>query len=254
MAERGTCWSITINNPEPGDALWKQLPSGWQLEGQIEKGEKGTKHFQGMLITPKISFTTVKQYFPRAHIEKARKKVALQKYVHKSETRLAEFTQKNRIPTIFEFQEQVAGQMPTYNELCIEYKEYFQAEYEAGGDRRKNALDLNQSKYFMKILDEKTNELIEAGERGLEFIAINPMWRSSWMRFYKGILNRHLKYKDANNEGEGSESGEVEPSSAQDEDEGTREDEEDGDGQDSSESGQSTDSSDHESDTGSGGD
>lgn len=251
MAERGTCWSLTINNPTDED-MNKTLPPGWRLEGQIELGENGTKHFQAMLLTPKISFTTVKQYFPRAHIEKARKKEALQKYVHKSETRLAEFTQKNRISTIFEFQEQIAFELPSYDELCIDYKEYFQAEYEAGGERRKNALDMNQSKYFMKILDEKTNELIESGERGLEFIAINPMWRSSWMRFYKGILNRHKQYtKDANeHEGQGSESREVDIASAQDEDQGTCEDDEDTEGEDSSESGQSIDASDSESDSG----
>lgn len=193
MAERGTCWSLTINNPTDED-MNKTLPPGWRLEGQIEQAS--TKHFQGMLITPKIAFTTVKQYFPRAHIEKARKKVALQKYVHKSETRLTEFTQKNRIPTIFEFQEQIAGQLPEYEQLSKDFTSWFVKQYEAGGDHRKQAMNMNQAQYFMKILDEKTNELIEAGERGLEFVAINPMWRSSWLRFYKGILNRHKKHNE----------------------------------------------------------
>ena len=157
----------------------------------MEKGKEGTKHFQGMLTTPKIAFSSIKRFFPRAHIEKARKKAALASYVHKQETRLTEFTQKNRIPTIFEFQTQVAKGLGSTQSLLDEFKEFqLKLLNSEDIDERKLATDLDIDTWFMEQLDEYTGTCIESGERGLEFIAINPMWRSSWKRFWRSILSR----------------------------------------------------------------
>lgn len=224
----------------------KDLPSGWALDGQMEKGEEGTPHFQGMLRTPKVAFSTVKRYFPRAHIEKARAPQALAKYVHKQETRLAEFTQKNRIPTIFEFQKEIIQLLPTVDEVNAQWKARVLAAEEHPTERRKIE-KLTIDDHFMEVLDKQTNVMIEDGIKGIEFIAINPMWRSSWKRFWKPILNRTEEYTDASVQDEDTlgENGEVHSDQANSEDE---EDEEDGETFSSDESGS------EETDSGDGGD
>lgn len=92
MSDRGTSWSVTINNPIPADeeniALARQ--KGWKVEGQLEKGKEGTPHYQLLVKTPQVRFSAVKKMFPRAHIEKARNVAALENYVHKEETREAQ--------------------------------------------------------------------------------------------------------------------------------------------------------------------
>ena len=81
---RATAWSVTLFNDEQKT----DLPEGWRLEGQLEIApDTGRKHYQGLLHTPQVRFSTVKKVYPKAHIEKCRDKAALRKYVHKAETR-----------------------------------------------------------------------------------------------------------------------------------------------------------------------
>lgn len=147
---------------------------GWKLSGQYEEGEEGTRHFQGMLCTPQVRFSAVKRVFPRAHIEVARNKKALEKYTNKEETRLETFTATG-VPTIFEYQRKVAEKWK-WEEL-----ERFQQMYS-----RKPEDDV-----AMIYIDRICADMIMEGATGLEFIAINPMWRSSWKRFYRSIINRN---------------------------------------------------------------
>lgn len=178
--ERATCWSITINNPTPQDTGC-DLPAGWVLKGQFEEGgNSGTRHFQGMLRTPQVRFRAVKKVFPRANIQVARNRKALEKYVSKQETRVAEFTtRQSDIPTIFEYQNTVAARWD-WTEYDRRYKEAV--------ERRR---PFDSSDIAMDYLDHLVSEDIERGIRGIEFIAINPMWRSSWKKFYRSIINRH---------------------------------------------------------------
>lgn len=85
----GTVWSITINNPSEEDRrLLKECP-GWVKETvyQDEVGTEGTLHIQGMIKAKyTIKFNAIKQWLPRAHIEKARNAQALMNYVKKTET------------------------------------------------------------------------------------------------------------------------------------------------------------------------
>lgn len=83
---RATAWSVTLFNGEEKT----DLPEGWKLEGQMEAcPDTGKQHYQGFLKTKQVRFSSVKKVFPKAHIEKARDEVALQKYVHKKATRVA---------------------------------------------------------------------------------------------------------------------------------------------------------------------
>lgn len=80
MTDRATAWSLTINNPTQADEESIQLArqKGWQVIGQLEEGENGTKHYQLLLKTSRIRFGGVKKLFPRAHIEVARNVAALE--------------------------------------------------------------------------------------------------------------------------------------------------------------------------------
>ena len=90
---------MTINNPTSDDeeciALARQ--KRWSVEGQKEKGESGTEHYQLLVKTPQVRFSAVKKAFPRAHIEMARNVQALETYVHKEETRTGALEKTNEM-------------------------------------------------------------------------------------------------------------------------------------------------------------
>ena len=184
MTERATCWSITINNYTESDVS-PELPAGWKFQGQPEKGEEGTEHFQGMLTTPQVRFSAVKKVFPRAHIEVARNRAALSKYIRKDETRNGEYMiVESRLPTLFEYQTVIAKKFDM-RILSERYEEKMKAWIEG---KLKQAPDMDE--LAMEYVDELIAQDIENGVRGIEFVAINPMWRSSWKKFWRSIIKR----------------------------------------------------------------
>lgn len=182
--ERGTCWSITINNPTKDD-LAPELPAGWNMEGQLEKGTEGTEHYQGMVCTPQVRFSAVKKVFPRAHIELAKNKKALQKYVHKDESRIAEVdTVVSNIPTLFAYQHTVAAK---WND------DEFDKLLESVSDEE--LMKSGISEVALKYVDILVSRDIEEGICGVEYIAVNPMWRSAWKKFWKQMVARERRRK-----------------------------------------------------------
>jgi len=182
MSERASCWSITINNPKASEYSC-ELPAKWMLQGQLEEGAEGTLHYQGMLTTPQVRFSAVKKIFPRAHIEVARNKSALQKYVSKEETRIATVdTNVSTIPTLFDYQHKIASRWndDEFDELLEKWKKL--------DDAKKTIGDI-----ALDYIDSLVAEDIEAGLNGVEYIAINPMWRSAWKRFWKAMVYRERK-------------------------------------------------------------
>lgn len=177
MTQRATCWSVTINNPTEED-LNVELPAGWSLTGQKECGAEGTEHYQGMLRTPQVRFAAVKKVLKRAHIEVAKNPKALEKYVHKEDTRTAEVADRSsNIPTLFEYQDIIAAlwQWDEYRELV---------------EAPANSLT-NPNELAMRYVDSLVAYDIETNlRRGAEFIGINPMWRSSWKLFWRSIIRR----------------------------------------------------------------
>lgn len=179
MGDRATCWSITINNPTPEERK-PALPAGWKLLGQMETGKEGTEHIQAMLKTPQVRFNAVKKVFPRAHIEAARNPKALAKYVEKEETRTGDrIAIASSIPTLFDYQEIIASKWDEW-----EFSRRWQASVEA-------ATVPNIDEVAMCYLDSLVESDIQSGRRGAEFIAINPMWRASWKKFWRSIIKRH---------------------------------------------------------------
>lgn len=103
MTDRASWWSITINNPMDSDrdALSKPPSFVKLIKYQDEIGEEGTLHIQGAIQTTQVRFSQVKKWLTRAHIEIARDKNALLKYVEKSETAIngTQFTSKQEFLT-----------------------------------------------------------------------------------------------------------------------------------------------------------
>lgn len=82
MTERATAWSVTINlktvsKDTAAQCMETAKSLGWGVQGQLERGEQGTEHYQLMVRTPQVRFSSVKKVFPTAHIEACRNFQAL---------------------------------------------------------------------------------------------------------------------------------------------------------------------------------
>lgn len=111
-------WVLTINNPKETDEemqeYLKNLEHFKYYMFQREKGEKeGTIHFQIYIVfTIGKRFSTIKSYFPTAHIEKAQgSNIQCRDYCSKSETRISgpyedgTFTEKGERTDLKDFYE-----------------------------------------------------------------------------------------------------------------------------------------------------
>jgi len=193
---RATCWSITINNPTEED-LSPTLPAKWAQCGQIEIGAEGTEHYQGMLTTPQVRFSAVKRVFPRAHIEVARNKQALLAYVQKEETRSELVPNRSsNIPTLFDYQHTIASRFD-----MVEFMEQCERQ------------DKVPSEHVLDYIDELVAEDIVKGVCGIEYIAVNPMWRTAWKKFWRAMVQREkistvdLEHAKISEKGEGERQG-----------------------------------------------
>lgn len=171
--QRATCWSVTINNPTEADeeAIARCRQSSWKVEGQLEKGEGGTLHYQLLVRTPQVRFSAVKKQFPRAHIEVARNQSALANYVTKEDTREAQLpTAQEMYPSLSKFWSLVIHEIDSYDQTADLYNDPHLP------------LDLT-------TLDYATERLICKGYH-VESTSVNPQVRASWKRFAKSIAYR----------------------------------------------------------------
>lgn len=181
--ERATCWSCTINNPNEGDEDCINLArqKGWKVEGQLERGENGTPHYQLMVRTPQVRFTAVKKAFPRAHIEVARNQSALSAYVHKEETREGELrAQPEQYPSLDRFWSLVLEELipeDTQPYLLLDNDVY------------------PASRFTMNAFDRAVSHLIRRGYR-VETMAVNPQMRSAWRLYARDLMYRHAVDRD----------------------------------------------------------
>ena len=169
--DRGTNWSITINNPTPQDEEYIALArqKGWKVEGQLEQGAEGTPHYQLLVKTPQSRFSALKKAFPRAHIELARNVKALETYVKKDETRIGELpTSSEKYPSLSKFWELICDRIKDVNEYGCQF----------ANPRR-----------HLEQLDDAVRLLIEEGYH-VESLAVNPSTRSIWNQFSFSIQKR----------------------------------------------------------------
>lgn len=183
---KGVCWSITINNPTTDDfQQWESLKGQhWvrSVEGQLEKGEEGTPHLQGMIRTLSVRFAQVKKALPRAHIEKARNEVALAKYVAKEETRVS------AIPKA-----KVANQMDVQTALLDEVLLHGHKFFDWNGAYFLEFLDKHghtMATDWEIWVDRAVNRLIREGYYGVEFVMANPQVRVAFKKYFVAILYR----------------------------------------------------------------
>jgi len=179
---RSTCWSLTIANPTPKEeeqiALARQ--HGWEVTGQLEKGEGGLVHYQLMLKTPQVRFSAVKKLFSTAHIEVARNPKALETYVAKEDSRVATLpTQQNMYPSLSKYWILVTGYLNDRN--------YVDAETSNDWWKKETGnLDA------LGILDQATIFLIDEGYV-VEGIASNPSTRTAWKKYHFAIYRRAME-------------------------------------------------------------
>jgi len=97
--KKAKCWTCTLNNPEYTDQEFYDYLQSFDIIDafvfQRERGENGTEHFQFFVVFNKPThFTTIKQIFPKAHLEIARGTKAQNiKYCTKPDTRIGEIYQ-----------------------------------------------------------------------------------------------------------------------------------------------------------------
>lgn len=173
---RATAWCITMwlteetgYTAETINELTQAMPNDWSLEGQMEQGhDSGKLHYQLLLKTPQTRGTRVQKFFPKCYIDEANKFHALKTYVHKEDTRVAEFkTVENRSPqwsvVCDKFFDWVIINEPTV--------EFFQT---ADEER-------------LRIWDKFIGLSIEEGMR-VDIIGVNPQYRSCIMRYWPNYL------------------------------------------------------------------
>jgi len=188
-------WSITINNPTDDDLIrWEGLKGEkWikKVMGQLEKGENGTPHLQGMLNTESVRFAQIKRALPRAHIEIARKPAALERYVQKEDTRMAQL-QTTRVATQADVQRGVLTLALAEYRQQIFPKEFTKNEFYDWMTVRHV-----RDRHWAEILtDAAIKELIREGYYGIEFVMCNPQVRLAFKKYFCEIVIREYARQD----------------------------------------------------------
>lgn len=174
--QRHSVWSVTINNPTDADEECINLArqKGWTVDGQKERGESGTLHYQLMVKSGQQRFSSLKKAFPRAHIEPARNVAALDQYVHKEETREGELqTQSDKYPSLQKLWDLFADWL---NDSALRYTRFIDAD----PDER------------LVTFDKCIRELIDR-DYVVETMAVNPQIRSCVKSFGYEIVSRSLR-------------------------------------------------------------
>lgn len=203
VRDKSCCWSVTINNPTEEDkAQWASLaglPWVREVSGQLEKGQEGTLHIQGMLKTQSVRFSQVKKALPRAHIEAARSQAALAKYVTKQETRVAPIS-TIRTAT------QSDVQKHCYRHVITQCYSLYQRKY---GLALVDPLTLDDGELILEFsdvirrnwesyTDEAVRDLIKAGYYGIEYIMANPQVRMAFKKYLPEICYRYATQSPQN--------------------------------------------------------
>lgn len=187
--KKATAWSLTINNPTEADEdnISEARVKGWKVEGQKEQGENGTIHYQLLLKTPQTRFSAVKKAFPRAHIEIAKKLIALKQYVHKEDTRIAPLLTND-------------AKYPSPTKLMGLFSEYFHQEFKAIADKYKCDPHTLNGDTLLKVFDDCIRNLIYRGYY-VEAHGVNPQVRGSVKHYGHAIILREATNKEAQQNG-----------------------------------------------------
>jgi len=177
--QRSSWWSITINNPtdEDRNCLKSENWPTWvkRYDGQEEVGKDGTLHIQGALNTAQVRFSAVKGWLARAHIEAARDKSALLKYVQKSDT---------AVEGTFKSESKEYLTMDKALKKLVQF-------YEPASEQRWEFLKYDSQKVYTEEYWAAVNRLLEE-DSTLVQLYTNPQMLRSWIH----TKNVWLKYKN----------------------------------------------------------
>jgi len=158
---------------------------GWKITGQVEKAPTtGTLHYQLMLQTPQMRFAAIKRAFPTAHIEIAKRKIALSQYVVKDATRIAELpSQDEKYPTAAKFWVLIYNYYAVddtsgWDQSCEDAVRFYDTD-------RQRELETDP----LWLLDQVAANLIRSGYV-IDHLITNPAIRSFWKKFNAEILYR----------------------------------------------------------------
>lgn len=212
MTDKSCAWAITINNPTEDDITkWQAMASlPWvrEVSGQLEKGEGGTLHIQGMLRTQSVRFAQVKRELPRAHIEAAKSPAALARYVAKSETRVAAIP-RVRTATQADIQREVRA--------LVRHQMYLWEQEQEGASFDLTTWDEKKAllRYAWRIrrewehyVDDAVRRLMCQGYYGIEFVMSNPQVRTAFRKYIVEICYRHARQEGGEDQQEGQAIGE----------------------------------------------
>lgn len=171
-----TYWFTDGRNMDTLNQCLQLMPENWKLEGQIERGKNSEdkEHGQFYLKTDKTRGSKVAKYFPSTDIQEARNVIALKQYVHKEETRVAEFkTVENRSPDWRVVRDR-------FFDWIIETEPFY--------GHIKDDLDERVSPR-LELWDKFINISIAEGMM-VELVGVNPQYRSAVRRYWQGFISQ----------------------------------------------------------------
>lgn len=172
------------------------LPPGWKFgDANVEQCPDTRRyHYQGYLKTVYCRGTDVKKAIgDRAHIEKSKNKLAVVNYSNKEDTRVAQVQAPQGVPTPWEYVDMIAK--------CWNEEEFKEFSERYSDDHRLTKM----SEVVLDYVDQLVARDIESGARGVEFIAVNPMFRSAWKKFWRPIIIRNGAQIQALNQTSGTQ-------------------------------------------------
>lgn len=195
---KSTNWIITLNNPTQEDKdSWTNIKQNHfvkEANGQLEVGADGTPHIQGFIRTESIRFSQLKKILPRAHIEIAKNALAAKQYCSKPETRLQELPCTDLNTSI-------------HSSVYFTLRKWLKTkhlndrwEYEDGGNWCEYQIDeLVSNRYSMSLVspeqieylyDKAVSDIIASGVKHIEFIAVNQITRSAFIKYFPALIYR----------------------------------------------------------------
>jgi len=199
MSERHSSFMLTINNPTAADEedIARARQKGWKVDGQLEKGENGTLHYQLLVSPGQQRFSTIKKAFPRAHVEVTRNVAAAKLYVGKEETRVCSLpAASEKYPSLSKFWHLVAEKFLEWDWLQMheddwlggfsdEFYKFFEFDELACCHSRRMKEDLMMLA-FQNVIDH----LIEEGYHVEHFYS--PPNISVFKKFHGSLIRRSI--------------------------------------------------------------
>lgn len=173
-------WSLTIWMPPYTLESWLEtiqqaLASNpkWSTHGQKECGEESGKlHYQLFLKTPdQPRKSKIMKLLPKVHIESETNRKALEKYVHKEDTRVGEFKTIERAHV-------------TFSECIRQFIGWL--------DRQSLLDEAFTNDERLRIWDEFIEASVSEGI-AIDIIGVNPQYRSCISKYWKGYIQNYIR-------------------------------------------------------------